>query len=163
MNRYKVGDKVRINDFEDQRGGMTAHMVEEFGGMIATIRRVIEIGNYTTYQILEDPVGFEFTEYDMSPSGEDPVMLPADIVKQRIELPVPGGHLVAETTGGEDYPSIHIFFIPSGGEVEHGLCFAEVCATENPDTIRVGTYFRDCDEVKEIFEYPMWNKEEDNV
>lgn len=154
MSRYNVGDRVYINNFADENGAMTKVMLEEFGGKIATIKRVFEIGSYATYQILEDPVGFEFTEFDMSPSY---------IAKQRIELPVPGGHLVAETTGGADYPSIHIFFIASGGEIEHGLCFAEVCATEKPDEIRVGTYFRDCDDVKDIIVFPMWAKEEDDV
>ena len=84
-------------------------------------------------------------------------------ISQRIEIPVPGGMLVAETTGGENYPGIFISFYASGGTLEHPLCFAEVCATDNPDEIRVGTYFRDCDDVKDITVFPMWTREEDNV
>lgn len=164
MSKYQVGDKVFVNDFAAPNGAMTRYMLEEFGGMVATIRRVISpLGRHTTYQITEDPVGFEFTENDLSPLESSLVSLPENTMTQRIEIPVPGGHLVAETTGGADYPAIHVFFVASGDEVEHGLCFAEVCATEKPDEIRVGTYFRDCDEVKEITEYPMWKKEEDDV
>ena len=82
-------------------------------------------------------------------------------IPQRIEVPVPGGHLVATTYCGADYPSIDLFFVPSGETNGYQLCFAEVCPNEDPEHIRVGVYYADCDEVNAEYKFPIDKKEEE--
>lgn len=160
-SKYKVGDRVRINNYVSSKGAMIECMLEEFGGKVKTISKVMwnDEGNYFSYEMEEDrsptPYKFEFTDEDIEGLVPD-----KPFIMQRIEIPVPGGHLVAVTTDyGGDYPGIHVFFIASGDTVEHDLCFAEICL-DDPDTIRVGTYFEDGSDVRDLMEYTKWKKEE---
>lgn len=167
MSKFNVGDKVRVNNFILPESPMVDDMLYCYGGKVVTIKEVYEYSDVTGYAIEEDPWGYVFDDCDLTLVEEnddsDPVPEIPQYVTQRIEIPVPGGHLVAETTGGGDYPAIHTFFVASGSQVEHDLCFAEVCVENNPNIIRVGNYFRDCYDVHNIFEYDMWTKEEDDV
>lgn len=169
---YKVGDRVLIKDHIVPGGAMVEFMLEEHGGKVRTISKVIPNEHrgefWFTYEIEEDetPYRYEFMDEDIAGlhAEELEVSQHVNVIPQRIEIPVPGGHLVAVTTDyGGDYPGIHVFFVASGDTVEHNLCFAEVCAEHHPDEIRVGTCYADCDEVKDISVYPMsvWDKEEE--
>lgn len=167
---YKVGDRVLIKDHITLGGAMVEFMLEEHGGKVRTISKVIPNEHrgefWFTYEIEEDktPYRYEFVDEDIAGlHAEEPkVSHHVKVIPQRIEIPVPGGHLVAETTDyGGDYPGICVFFVASGDTMEHDLCFAEVCVKDNPDTIRVGTYFEDGSDVRDIMEYTKWKKEEE--
>lgn len=160
MSKYNVGDRVMVKKIKEPLSIMTDNMVRRFGGKVGTIQfvgRFDPMNQCNYYNIDIDHQRYFYSDYDLE------LVEPSSHHAQRIEIPVPGGCLVAETTGGEDYPAIHIFFISSGDEVEHDLCFAEVCAEKNPDVIRVGTYYADFEDVKDVFEYPMdvWRKEDE--
>ena len=150
INKYNVGDRVLVNPDRTNEGVMTDYMVEQYGGKTFTINKVYERSFGAVYS-LAGLCGYLFAECDLCSAEE------------KLRISVPGGHLYAEAYGGGDYPAIHIYFVASGDTVEHDLCFAEVCAMDNPDVIRVGTYFHEGDDVKEIFEYPMWKKEDAHV
>lgn len=162
MSKFKVGDKVRVKDSMQNNGAMTTHMLDLFGGRETTICEVD--GDYDTkyecnYYTLDIDPDFYFSDHDLELVEENHFTKP---ISQRIEIPVPGGHLVAVTTDyGGDYPGIHVFFVASGDTVEHDLCFAEICAEDDPDTIRVGTYFEDGSDVRDIMEYTKWKKVEE--
>lgn len=170
MSKFSVGDKVRIKDYIDPNGAMCGMMLEQFGGKVCTISKAdTETGSdgipIDVYEIAEDystpMLKFGFLGEDIECLVERACPEFHGFRKsQRIEVHVPGGHLVAIARGGAEYPSIDINFVASGDTVEYGLCFAEVCASETPRVIRVGTFEKDGDNVKDIFEYPMWKKEE---
>lgn len=160
-SKYKVGDRVLLKNYCASRGAMIPSMLEEFGGKVCTIESFdIEAEGTSSacavYHMAEDEGGYY--KYDFYDEDIECMYTSAMKPSQRIEIPVPGGHLCAETCGGGDYPAIHIYFVASGDTLEHDLCFAEVCAIDNPDVIRVGTYFHEGDDVKDIFEYPMWKE-----
>ena len=165
MSKYQVGDKVKIKDYIDPKGVMVDFMLLDHGGKVRTISKVIKGVGWdgqplAGYELAEGPDGFS-TRYIFVDEDIECLVKPSH-KSQRIEIPIPGGHLVAETIDwGGTHPGIFLSFIKSGDEVEHGLCFAEVCAEDRPDEIRVGTYYADCDEVKDIMIYPMdaWSKE----
>lgn len=115
MARFNVGDKVVVNDFIHSKGVMVEDMLELYGGKVVTISDVNDSNGYVAYRIAEDIWGYEFSEYDL----EEISILPPKT--QRIEVPVPGGHLVAEAINGGSYPCIYLSFIPSGEDVEHSL------------------------------------------
>lgn len=161
MSKYNVGDKVRVKDYVSFGGRMIEEMLPQFGGTVHAISKVIDAddghgGWYNIYNFEGDPLEYEFGDEDIECLVKPPHK------SQRIEVPVPGGHLVAVTTDyGGDYPGIHVFFVASGDTVEHDLCFAEICAKDDPDTIRIGTYFEDGSDVRDLMEYTKWKKEEE--
>ena len=161
MSKFHVGDKVRVKYGIHPNGIMTGRMLDRFGGRESTIREVdgdYDMKNECNYYTLDIDPDYYFSDHDLELVEENHFTKP---LTQRIEVPVPGGHLVAETMGGEHYPAIHIFFVASGDTMEYGLCFAEICAEDDPDTIRVGTYFEDGSDVRDIMEYTKWKKEEE--
>ena len=170
MSKFNVGDKVRIKDYKDPNGAMCAMMLDLFGGKVCTISKAQTERDFDgipvdVYEIDEDcstpNLKFGFLNEDIECLVERAFPEISEFGKpQRIEVPVKGGRLVAVANGGGGYPSIGINFVASGDAVEYGLCFAEVCALETPRVIRVGTFEKDGDNVKDIFEYPMWKKEE---
>lgn len=162
MSKFHVGDKVRIKDSVQSNGVMNTHMLGWFGGRETTIREVdddYDMKHECNYYTLDIDPDFYFSDHDLELVEENHFTKP---ISQRIEIPVPGGHLAAVTTDyGGGYPGIHVFFVASGDTVEHDLCFAEICAEDDPDTIRVGTYFEDGSDVRDIMEYTKWKKEEE--
>lgn len=152
MSKFHVGDSVRVRRFPGDKSLMTLGMTREFGGKVTTVCRIDGYDKKNAcnvYNLSIDPE-YYFNDFDLE--LVERVKQPP----QRIEIPIPGGHLAAETVDyGGDYPGIHVFFVASGESVEHSLCFAEVRQTEDPDVIRVGTYYADCDEVKDVVEYPI--------
>lgn len=155
MSKYNVGDKVRVKDYVSFGGRMIEEMLPQFGGTIRTISKVIGEddgfgGRYNIYNFEGDPLEYEFGDEDIEGLVKPPHKT------QRIEIPIPGGHLVAETCDwGGTYPGIFVSFVKSGETEDRILCFAEVDIENNPDAIRLGTFYEDGSDVKEIFEYPM--------
>ncbi len=165
MSKYQVGDKVLIQDHMVPRGSMIEEMVEQFGGKVCTISKVERVTEFDgsffdAYEIAEDD---DSSEFKYTFVDEDIVCLVHSPHRQsqRIEIPIPGGHLVAETCDwGGTHPGIFLSFIKSGETEDQILCFAEVDVENNPDAIRLGTFYEDGRDVKEIFEYPMHAKED---
>ena len=149
MARFSVGDKVRVKNFIHSKVVMVEDMLELYGGKIVTISSVDKAGGLFAYKIAEDIWGYEFSEYDL----EEISILPPKT--QRMEVPVPGGHLVAEAFNGGDYPCIYLSFIPSGEDVEHSLCFAEVNVEDDPNNVRVGVFYREYEDVRDFYDFPM--------
>lgn len=164
MSKYQVGDKVKIKDYIDPKGVMVDFMLLDHGGKVRTISKVIKGVGWdgqplVAYELAEGPDGFS-TRYVFLDEDIECLVKPAHKT-QRIEIPIPGGHLVAETCDwGGTHPGIIISFIKSGETEDQILCFAEVDIENNPDAIRLGTFYEDGRDVKEIFEYPMSTKEE---
>ena len=157
-SKYRVGDRVLIKDHMDPKGAMVETMLEKFGGEVCTVSKVVYVDE-------KDGFAYEIEEDDDFGAGFKYHFLETDIEcltfrpgrpSQRIEIPVPGGNLVAETCDwGGSHPGIFVSFVPSGESAEQGLCFAEVAVESNPNVVRVGTYYTDGEEVKDIVEYPM--------
>lgn len=153
MARFNVGDKVVVNNFIHSKGGMVEDMLERYGGKVVTISDVNDDNGNPVYRIAEDVWRYEFNDYDL----EELSILPPRT--QRIEVSVPGGHLVAEAINEGSYPCIHLFFIPSGEDVEQSLCFAEVNVEDDPNNVRVGVYYREYEDVRDFYDFPMAREE----
>ena len=168
MSKYQVGDKVKIKDYLDPNGAMVEFMLLDHGGKVRTISKVVSGVGWKGqplfgYELAEGPDGIS-TRYVFLDEDIECLVSRAQHETQRIEIPVPGGRLVAETCDwGGTHPGIFLSFLKSGETEDQILCFAEVAVEDDPDTIRVGTFYEDGSDVKEVFEYPMPKKEEDDV